>query len=118
MFMKRKLTFCKSDGQIKQYYMPICNYIVKAERKEHEIMIGRSDKIVEKYTCFTTPRIILSAKDRHSYVEKIREICSCFDVTTREWYSGNELIVELHGENLLTMFFELKNMLGGVDNIR
>ena len=85
---------------------------------EHEIMIGRSDIVVEKYTCFTTPRIVLNTKDRRSYVTKIREVCSCFDVTTREWYSGNELSVELHGEGLLTMFLELKNLLGGVNHTR
>ena len=116
--MKKNLTFCKTDGQIKQYYVPICEYIVKAERKEHELMIGRSEDIVEKYTCFTTPRIVLNAKDRRLYIAKIQEICSCFDVTTREWYSGNELSVELHGESLLTMLLELKNLLGGVSYTR
>ena len=116
--MKANYTFCRNDGHIKQYYIPICDYIVKAERKEHEIMMGRSEDIIEKYTCFTTPRIALNEKDRRSYVSKIREICSCFDVTTREWYSYNELSVELHGEGLSAMLLELKNLLGGVDYTR
>lgn len=116
--MNNEFTFCKKDGQIKQYYIPICVYITQAERKEHKVMVGRSDEIVEEYTCFTTRHITLNAKGRETYISKIREICSCFDVTIKVWYSMNEISVELHGDNVLSMLSSLKNLLENVENSR
>ena len=53
----------------------------------------------------------LYAKDKCSYVAKIKDICSNFDITTKEWYSYMDLTVELHGK-VEEMIKELNNLLG------
>lgn len=116
--MKKNYTFCKQDGTLKHYYIPICEYIIEAKMQKHEIMIGRYEDIVDVYECYTTPRREFFAKDRRSYESKIKEICSNFDVTTKYWYSYRDLSTELHGENVLEMIKILTELLEVTNNIR
>lgn len=109
-----KYSFCKKDGKIKQFYIPICEYIISAKICEHIVTIGRHDDVVDKYECYTTPRIELSASNRRNYVVKIQEICSNFSITTKEWYSYRDLSVEFHGENVKEMIGKLRELLEGV----
>lgn len=110
----KRYSFCKKNGQIKQFYFPICEYITYADIDNHVVTVGRHDDVVDKYECYTTPRIELSTSDRRNYVIKIKEICSNFGVTTKEWYSCRDLSVELHGENVEEMIKELRDLLEGV----
>lgn len=109
--IKNNYTFCKKDGTLKQNYIRVCEYLVKGKVEKHDISIGRSDEVIEAYNCYTTPRIKLYAKDKCSYVAKIKDICSNFDITTKEWYSYMDLTVELH-EKVEEMIKELNNLLG------
>lgn len=109
----KKYSFCKKNGQIKQFYAPICKYITLANIDDHVVTVGRNDEFIDRYDCYTTPRITLSTSDRRNYVIKIQEICSNFDVTTKEWYSCRDLSVELHGENVKQMIEELTVLMGG-----
>ena len=111
-------TFCKKDGTIKKHYIDVCQYIIKAQMQNHEVIVGRYDKVINSYSCYTTSRKELCAKDKRSYKNKIKEICSNFNIKTKEWYSCNSLLVELHGNNVEQMINELKNLLGGVNHIR
>ena len=110
----KRYSFCKKNGQIKQFHIPICEYITYADIDNHVVTVGRHDDLVNKYECYTTPRIELSTNDRRNYVIKIKEICSNFGVTTKEWYSYRDLSVELHGENVEEMIKELRDLLEGV----
>lgn len=110
----KKYSFCKKNGQIKQFYIPICEYITSAKISDHVITIGRYEDIVDRYNCYTTPRLKLSASNRRNYVIKTQEVCSNFGVNTKEWYSCNDLSVELHGENVKEMIEELRDLLEGV----
>lgn len=110
----KKYSFCKKNGQIKQFYIPICEYITSAKISDHVITVGRHDDVVDKYDCYTTPRIELSASDRRNYVTKIQEICLNFGITTKEWYSCRDLSVELHGENVKEIIEKLRDLLEGV----
>lgn len=110
----KKYSFCKKNGQIKQFYIPICEYITSAKITDHVVTVGRHDDVVDRYNCYTTSRIELSASDRRNYVSKIREICTNFGITTNEWYSYRDLSVELHGENVKEMIDELRGLLEGV----
>lgn len=113
--MMKRYSFCKKNGQIKQFYIPICEYIASAKIDNHVVTVGRHDDVVDKYECHTTPRIELSASDRRNYVIKIKEICSNFTVTTKEWYSYHDLSVELHGENVSEMIGKLRELLEEVN---
>lgn len=106
-----KYTFCRKDQTIKQYYIPVCKYIVKAKITTHEITVGRSDTVIKKYSCYTTPNIILSSRKQSNYITKIREICSNFNVITKEWLYP-DLSVELYGENVKNMIDILNDFLG------
>lgn len=110
----KKYSFFKKNGQIKKFYIPICEYIVSAKIDNHFVTVGHHDDVVDKYECYTTPRIELSSNDRRNYVIKIQEICSNFAVTTKEWYSHHDLSVEFHGENVNEMIDKLKELLEGV----
>ena len=110
----KKYSFCKKNGQIKQFYIPICKYIVSAKIDNHVVTVGRHDDVIDRYKCYTTPRITLSAPNIRNYVTKIKEVCSNYDITTREWYSCCDLSVELYGENVKEMIEELMCLLEGV----
>lgn len=110
----KKYSFCKKNGQIKQFYIPICKYITSAKISDHVITVGRHDDVIDRYNCYTTPRLELSASNRRNYVIKIQEICSNFGVTTKEWHSYRDLSVELHGENVKEMINKLRKLLEGV----
>lgn len=113
--MKKKYTFCNRDGSLKKSYIPICEYILEAKTQKHEIYIGRSETIMNSYECFTTPSRKFYAKEKEIYKEKIKEVCSNFDITTNEWYSYMSMCVELHGDNVRSMFDELSLLLGGIN---
>jgi len=110
----KKYSFCKKNGQIKQFYIPICEYITSVKIDNHVVTVGRHDDVVDEYKCYTTPRIELSTSNRRNYVAKIQEICSNFGITTKEWYSYSDLSVELHGENVREMVDKLRELLEGV----
>lgn len=107
----KKYSFCKKNGQIKKFYIPICKYIISANISDHIITVGRYDDVVDRYSCYTTPRIELSACNKQNYISKIQEICSNFEIITKEWYSHNDLTVELHGENVKGMLDELRELI-------
>lgn len=111
-------TFCKKDGAIKKSYIDVCEQITKAAIERYEIMRGRSENIIDVYDCYTIPRQSLSSKKRDRFESKIRDICKCFDVTIKSWYSGCDITIELHDGNVTQMIEELSSMLGGDVYIR
>lgn len=106
-------SFCKKDGTIKKYYIDVCEQITKARIEHHEIMRGQSEDVVDEYDCFTIPRQSLSSKKRNRFESKVCDICKCFDVTIKTWYSCWDITIELHGENITQMIEELSSMLRG-----
>lgn len=108
--IKNNYTFCKKDGTLKQNHIRVCEYLVKSKIERHDVSIGRSDEIIKTYNCYTTPRVKLCAKDKRSYISKIKEICSNFDITDKEWYSYMSLTVELYGK-VEEMIKELNDLL-------
>lgn len=111
-------TFCKKDGAIKKSYIDVCEQITKAAIERHEIMRGRNEEVVDTYDCYTIPRQSLPSKKRDSFESKVCDICKCFDITTKSWYSGWDITIELHGENVSQMISEVSSMLGGDIYIR
>lgn len=111
-------TFCKKDGTIKKNYIDVCEQITKAKIEHHEIMKGRSENIVDEYDCYTTPRQSLPSKKRSRFEEKVRDVCKCFNVTIKSWYSCWDITIELHGKNVEQMIEELSSILRGDINIR
>ena len=116
--MESHYTFCKKNGQIKHFYIPICEYIIQATIQEHRVLIGRYDNTIDEYKCYTTPRLKLSSSEQRSYKSKIDEICSNFMVDTKYWYGYKDLSVELHGENVEEMLMSLTQLLEVTNNIR
>lgn len=110
--------FCKRDNSIKKRYIFACEQIAKAVVERHEIMRGRSENIVDMYDCYTIPRQSLPSKKRDSFESRVCDICKCFDVTTKSWYSGWDITIELHGENVPQMIGEISSKLGGDVYIR
>lgn len=108
--MKKIYSFCKKNKTLKKYYIPICEYLTQANIQEHEIVIGRHDEVVDKYTCYTTPCLYLYTKEKLSYLSKIKEICNEFDVLTKEWVCP-DFSVELHGDNVELMLNTLNVLL-------
>lgn len=104
-------SFCKKNGDIKKHYHFSCNQIVKAEMREHTIMVGRHDEVISQYECYTIPMIHLKTKERDNYVVKVREICSNFNIKIHEWYSFNDVEIHLFGDNVELMISELNLLL-------
>lgn len=111
-------TFCKKDGTIKKCYIDICEQITKAVVECHEIRMGRSDDIIDVYDCYTIPRQSLSSRKRALFESKVCDVCKCFNVAIKPWYSYWDITIELHGENVERMIEELSYMLRGDIHIR
>lgn len=111
-------TFCKKNGEIKKNYIFVCEQILKSEMQHHEICVGRSDKVIKEYNSITVPSVCLAQPKRNSYINKVKEICKCFNNVTHEWYSGIDVSIELLGDNVEYMLNELSRLLGGDDYIR
>ena len=111
-------SFCKKNGDIKERYKFACRQITLSEIRRREIMRGRCDEIVETYECYTTPRIELYSPQKCRYISKIQEVCQNFNIKTREWYSGNDISIDLLGDNVSEMISEIKKLLGGDIHIR
>lgn len=111
-------SFCKKDGKIKERYKFACQQIVLSKMGRKEIMQGRYDDVVEVYECYTTPRIELYSPKKYGYISKIQEICKNFNVKTREWYSCNDISIDLLGDNVAEMIGEIRKLLEGDIHIR
>lgn len=111
-------SFCKKDGSIKERYKFACQQIVSAKMGHKEIMCGRYDDIVEEYDCYTIQRLELYSPKKYSYISKVQEICKNFNIKTREWYSHNDISIDLLGDNVPEMIGEVRKLLGGDIYIR
>ena len=83
-----------------------------------EIMSGRYDDIVEVYECYTIPRIELYSPQKYRYISKVQEICKNFNIKTREWYSHNDISIDLLGDNVPEMISKIRKLLEGDIHIR
>lgn len=101
--------FQKKDGTVKKYYKEAIDYILTATVQKHEIMIGRSDEVINVYECYTTESKRFLEPKRSTIQSKIIEICAEFDCYTKTWYSGyQEISLELHGDNVEFMLNKLR----------
>ena len=101
--------FQKKDGTVKKYYKEAIDYILTATVQKHEIMIGRSDKVINVYECYTTENKRFLEPKRSTSQSKIIEICAEFDCYTKTWYGGyQEISLELHGDNVEFMLNKLR----------
>lgn len=116
--MMYNYSFCKKNGSVKERYKFACQQIVLSKMGRKEIMRGRYDNIFEVYECYTTPRIELCSPQKYRYISKLQEICDNFNVKTREWYSHNDISVDLLGDNVPEMISKIEEILGGDIYIR
>lgn len=101
--------FQKKDGTVKKYYREAVVYILTATVQKHEIMIGRSDEVIDVYECYTTESKRFLEPKRSAIQSKIIEICAEFDCYVKPWYSVyQEISFELHGNNVESMLKELR----------
>lgn len=108
----KKYTFCKNDGSIKKSYIEMCKYLVDGRIQHQTITVGRHDEIIDEYDCYITKAINLPARIQRQYIKNIHEICSNFDVMTKEWVYP-DLQVELHGEDVDELLQVLTDLLRG-----
>lgn len=107
----KKYSFCKKNGSIKKFYIPVCEYITNSQYRKHELTHCGRDEVIGVYWSYATPYKQFSCScDKYNYIRKIKEICSNFDVETKEWVYP-DLTVELHGKNVNKMIDELKKLL-------